>query len=72
MFFELEENLCTRYPALSPFQIRREKIGEFILLVNRVNKKERTKAGAKKGEKVSRDKKGNIHIRREATNDNWY
>lgn len=37
MFFELELNLCERFPALTPFQIRREKASEVFLLVKRIN-----------------------------------
>jgi len=43
-----------------------------ILLVNRVNEYEYVKKGGRKGDVVTYDKKGNMHIRREATNDSWY
>lgn len=74
LFFDLAENLCGRYPALTPLSIRREKFGEVILLVNRINAKDAKKNGVtvKSGESVRRDKNGNVHIRREAKHDNWY
>lgn len=72
MFFDIADNLCSRYTGLTPFIVRREKFGEVILLVNRINLKERRKKGAKSSDTVRRDEKGNIYIRRRATNDNWY
>ena len=72
MFFDLEDNLCQRYTGLSPFQVRREKVGEVFLLVNRINRKNMKEKGVRHNDKVWQDHKGNIHIRREAKNDNWY
>ena len=76
LFFELEDNLCQRYSALTPFIVRREKVGEVFLLVRRVNALNRRKNGLQSkpisGEKVWIDSKGNKHIRRKAMNDNWY
>ena len=72
MFFDLEDNLCQRYTALTPFAVRREKFGEVVLLVNRINKKNLREKGVKNTDKVWTDKRGNVHIRRPAMNDNWY
>ena len=68
----MEESLCERYTALTPFVIRREKVGEVALLINRVNRKNLHKKGIRQNDKVWTDSKGNVHIRREAKNDNWY
>lgn len=71
-FFDLEDNLCQRYPALTPFIVRREKVGEVILLVRRINAQNRSKKGLKKDDSMWVDSKGNTHIRRRATTDDWY
>ena len=71
-FFELEDNLCHRYSALNPFVVRREKVGEVLLLVRRINAQNRRKNGIRKDDKVWIDKKGNKHIRRKATKDDWW
>jgi len=71
MLFDITDNLCQRYPALSPFDVRRERAGEVFLLIRRVNAKgarERAMGGENvpRGN-IRRDAKGNIHIRRRAT-----
>ena len=71
-FFDLEDNLCQRYTGLNPFEIRREKVGEVFLLVQRINRKNEREKGIKRDDKVWIDKKGNTHIRRKAQNDDWY
>lgn len=68
----MTELLCERYPGLTPFEVRRERFGEVMLLVRRILDKSRREKGAKKGDTVTRDKAGNIHIRRPATDDSWY
>lgn len=72
LFFELEDNLCQRYPALTPFAVRREKFGEVTKLVQRINAKNLAEKGVKRTDSVWKDSKGNVHIRREAKNDDWY
>lgn len=72
VFFDLEDNLCQRYTALTPFAVRREKFGEVVLLVNRINAKNLRDKGVQHTDKVWTDKRGNVHIRRKAQNDNWY
>lgn len=72
MFFDLTDNLCKRYPALSPFAVRREKVGEVLLLVRRINERIDSEKGIKRTDSVTRDANGNVHIRRRATDDSWY
>lgn len=72
VFFDLEDNLCQRYTSLNPFDIRREKVGEVFLLVKRINRKNQRKKGIRNDDKVYRDSKGNLHIRRKARNDDWW
>ena len=64
--------MCQRYVALTPFMVRREKVGEVFLLIKRINTKNMREKGVRHNDKVWTDKKGNVHIRREAKNDNWY
>lgn len=71
LLFDLIDNLCQRYPALTPFVVRRERTGEVLLLVRRLNDKMARDNGttgqvAPRGN-IRRDAKGNIHIRRPAT-----
>jgi len=61
-----------KYPALTPFVVRKEKFGEVILLVNRINRKNRREKGIQSTDRAWKDSKGNLHIRRKAKNDNWY
>lgn len=72
VFFDLEDNLCQRYTALTPFIVRREKFGEVVKLLHRINARHMREKGVMKNDKMWKDKRGNIHIRREAKNDNWY
>lgn len=71
LFFELEDNLCQRYAGLTPFMVRKEKAGEVFLLVKRINVKN-NREGKQAQSTMYVDSKGNTHIRRPATNDNWY
>ena len=71
MLFDLTDNLCQRYPALTPFDVRRERAGEVMLLVRRLNDKMARDNGttgnvAPRGN-IRRDARGNIHIRRPAS-----
>lgn len=72
MFFELEDNLCQRYAGLTPFEVRREKVGEVFLLVKRINRKNRREQGFRPDDKLVRYTNGEVHLRRRATNDDWY
>jgi len=60
MFFELEVALCERFPALSPFSIRKQRAREVFLLIRRLSdyndyKKKTTNA---KGQRIIRRKAG--------------
>ena len=72
IFFDLNESLCKRYEALTPFVVRREKVGEVFKLVNRINRKNEREKGVQQNDVVWQDSKGNTHIRRKATDDSWY
>lgn len=72
IFFDIEDNLCERYKGLTPFMVRKEKVGEVFLLVRRVTAKNLREKGIYAHDKVWIDNRGNTHIRRPATNDNWY
>ena len=72
IFYELADNLCQKYPALTPFIVRREKFGEVVRLVVWINSNKLTKQGLGLSDTMWKDSNGNTHIRREAKNDNWY
>jgi len=72
LFFTLADNLCQKYTALTPFLVRREKFGEVVKLIQWINSHNLKENGVKSEDKVWKDKKGDIHIRRPAMNDNWY
>ena len=72
VFYELADNLCQKYPALTPFIVRREKFGEVVRLVVWINSKNLRKQGVQNTDKVWKDANGNTHIRRQAKNDNWW
>jgi len=61
--FNLTNELCKAYPALTPFSVRRERAKEVFLLVRRTNSKPRRK----KGEEI--DAQGRI---RRPAGDNWF
>ena len=59
----MELNLCDRFPALTPFQVRREKATEVFLMLRRIERyNEVEKKNKKNGKKI---------IRRQA-DDNWF
>lgn len=72
IFFDMADNLCQRYQGLSPFEVRREKVGEVFLLVRRINEKNNREKGIKREDQATTDAKGNINIRRRAQKDDWY
>ena len=57
---------------MTPFAVRREKFGEVVKLLHRINDKNRREKGVRNTDKIYKDNRGNVHIRREAKNDNWY
>lgn len=78
--FDLADNLCQRYPALTPFEVRREKFGEVALLIRRLNAQSKRKGNeqelngikTKSADEVIRYENGDVKIRRPATDDSWY
>ena len=57
ILFDLEMDICNRF-HLSPFEIRRERLSEFCLLVKRMrNQLEREKEGLMKQTKGKKQKK---------------
>ena len=49
VFFEMQLNICDRFPALSPFDVRRTKATEVFLLMRRMkNYNDKNKSGKKK------------------------
>lgn len=65
-FFEINETLCRRYPALTPFIVRRERAGEVFRLMRRINSHPRKTAAEKEPEK---DAQGRILI---PAGDDWF
>lgn len=61
--FQTAELLCKRYPALTPFSIRRERAREVFLLIRRINSHPR----AEQGREV--DAQGRIRV---PAGDNWF
>lgn len=39
MFFDLQMNICESFPNLSPFDIRKQRYTDVLLLVRRLNKR---------------------------------
>lgn len=72
VMFDIADRLCQRYPGLTPFQVRRERYREVMLLVSRVTEASNRKDGQKPAEIVWYDSNGDKHIRRPATDDSWY
>lgn len=60
---QMNLQLCTTFPALSPFAVRRERAVEVFALVRRINTQPKTEGGRKV------DKKGRI---RRPAGDNWF
>jgi hypothetical protein len=67
----LNVNLCEKFPALSPFSVRRERFHEVILIFSRQIEKNQRSGKNGKEEKVV-TKNGEKVIRRRATKDDWY
>lgn len=69
MFFDIEVNLCERFPALTPFKIRQQRAYEVFLLINRLNNYTASKNKEQKTINTDNNKKV---IRRVAADDTWY
>lgn len=68
MLFELENNLCEKYSALTPFAIDEQKYTDVIELYANVITMNRRKIKYK----PRYNKQGKRIIRRPAQNDNWF
>lgn len=55
--------MCKEYPALTPFILRRERLREVVLLINRTN----TQPKAQNGQEV--DSKGRVRV---PAGDKWF
>lgn len=60
--FEITEGLCKRYPALTPFVVRRERAKEVFLLLKRINSHPKEK-------KQNVDSRGRILV---PAGDDWF
>lgn len=69
MFFEIEMNLCDRFSALTPFNIRQQRAYEVFLLINRLNSFNSRK---NKEQKTINSVTNKTVIRKAATDDTWY
>lgn len=69
MFFEIEINLCERFPALTPFTIRKQRAYEVFLLINRLNN---YTASKNKEQKIINTDNNKKVIRKAAADDTWY
>lgn len=73
VYTSIVDSLCTRYPALTPFEIRRQRLGDVFRLIDRVNQAERRKQGCRgRNDRVEIDKDGNRIVYREAQNNDWW
>lgn len=63
LLFELQMNLCERFPAMTPLVLRREKAREVFLLLVRYNRY------AKKQKKSD---SGGKRVIRKPAGDNWF
>lgn len=52
--------------------IRREKVGEVLLLVRRITRQHNREKGVGSADKVMRMSNGDIRIRRKAKDDSWW
>ena len=64
MLFEIEVNLCERFPAMTPLTLRKEKAREVFILIKRYNRY------SKKQKKEA--KSGGKKIIRRPAGDNWF
>lgn len=69
--YDMNVNLCDRFPALSPFSVRRERFHDVILIFARQISKNK-RSGTRNEEREFTTKSGEKVIRRKATKDDWY
>lgn len=68
IFFDMTEDLCKVYPALSPFIIRKTTAHEVFLLVRRINRK----ADSKKKMEIQAQKPKRILVNEFTATGGWY
>lgn len=61
MFFELELDLCERFPSLTPFDLRKTRAYDVFLLIRRLNKYSK-----------KRKRKNNKRKIRKPAGDDWF
>ena len=64
LLFEIEINLCERFPSFTPISLRQEKAREVFILIKRYN-------NYSKKQKKNTTKEGKTIIRRPAS-DTWF
>ena len=64
VLFEMEMNLCEKFPAMTPLTLRREKAREVFVMIARYNRFSR--------KKKKQEKKGGKKIIRRPASDNWF
>lgn len=73
MAFMLEVGLCSRYPALTPFSVRRERFHDVVMLYIRTIRHERMAEETKqKAEMPDGSFELNGILYKPAENDDWY
>lgn len=53
MFFDLQINLCESFPTLSPFDVRKQRFSQVLLLARRLNNKMNKKESTTHYKKVN-------------------
>lgn len=56
--FDIQVNLCERFPAMTPLSLRRERAREVFLLIGRYNKHNKKQEKKKNQKQVIRRKAG--------------
>jgi hypothetical protein len=65
ILFDLNVNLCTRFPALDPFRVRAQRFHDVLLIFRRLN-------GYKTADERAGITRKNGVIRRPAKKDDWF
>ena len=61
----MQLSICDRFPAVSPFEIRKQRFGEVFLLIRRLNT-------SFKNQKKNTNPKSGKRIIRKPAGDNWF
>lgn len=60
IFFELQMNICERFPSLSPFDVRKKSAYEVFLLIRRLSNYNEKEPSTRK------------RVKRKPAGDNWF